>query len=894
MPRNWRTIFAAAVIVGACAALGVSTCQGGRAAALRDDRAQFRVANVDVSQAPGPQAEVRVAVDPHQPSRLLAASNSDEDPGMRVYSSADGGRSWLSAVLPRPAGSPPAPCHADPSPAIDASGNEYVAFMQAAQSCDEGGDHVTLRLAVRLAGEQTWRFWSDSVIPEDAHGSFDDNPWLAVDNGRQSPHLGRLYLAWFRSVADRRIGFEISHSDDHGAHWSEPLVVSDTIVEAGYPSLSIADDGTVYAAWHDFARGALFLDRSVDGGKSFGRDVELPLAGRDAANCPNGRPIAAQRSRCVRSDPTVIADVARDRVYVTYSDLARNGSEDIFVAAFDTSLVAVSGFPRRMGAPEKRPSDQFWPTSALDPGSGRLIVCFYGTGASSARARATFSCAVSDALAGNWSPTRRIATVASDETKAGASEFAYGDYEGLAVANGVAHPTWTDSRRLATRGEEIYTASFPVNATATATGQVDVSNAPGSQNEPAIAVDPSDPNVLIASSNSLVSPQAVYTSIDAGVSWSAQAVPSDRPNGICLGDPALTIDTRGREYFAFLRDEPCGGEDATGLLVATRTGPHGVWDVPDESIAGRMRPHESNDKPTITADTSAGSPYQDRVYVAWARAVDSEIHRIVVSHSDDGGSSWSAPTVVDSSAVDSGYPSIATGPGGEVYVAWHPFEEDRTVIAASFDGGEHFGPKQPIDIKRERSSCHGSWPIPAQARRCVRPNPIVSVDGSTGPYRGRVYVTYENRAGDRTQRVYIAAFDRALTPLLGAPAGRRLAITTRRKPVRYRTDQFWPASAVDAASGTLWACFYDTAGDRTRRLTWFSCTRSTNGGSTWSPIGRVATVPSDATGAWVSPFQYGDYEGLAVRNGLAHPVWTDTRLGRTALVEEIFTTRISG
>jgi hypothetical protein len=139
---------------------------------------------------------------------------------------------------------------------------------------------------------------------------------------------------------------------------------------------------------------------------------------------------------------------------------------------------------------------------------------------------------------------------------------------------------------------------------------------------------------------------------------------------------------------------------------------------------------------------------------------------------------------VSTGTVDSGYPSVATGPTGQVYIAWHPFEEDRTVIAASTDGGEHFGPARTIDIKRNRSSCPASWPIPAQARRCVRPNPIVSVDLSPGPYKGRVYVTYGNQAADGTQAVYLAAFDPGLAPVLGAPAGRRVLVGKRIRRVR--------------------------------------------------------------------------------------------------------------
>jgi hypothetical protein len=843
--------------------------------------------NVDVSRAAGPQAEIRIAADPSSPTHLLAASNSDDDPGMRVYESLDSGRTWSSDVLPKPPGSAPAPCHADPAPAIDGLGNQYVVYIQSGEDCTQGGEHVMIRLAYREAGKPGWRYWSPSVLPEDPRGSFDDNPWLTADDDPRSRYYGRLYLGWFRSIAEHRLGFQISHSDDQGAHWSAPRTVSDSVVDAGYPSLAVGEGGALYAAWHDFGRGSLFLDRSSDGGETFGRDVRRRLRERDVRNCPNGRPIPAQRLRCIRSDPTVIADIPRNRVFLTYSDVSRNGSEDVFVEAYDRRLRPVKRFPRRIGPIERRPSDQFWPTSALDPATGRLWLCYYSTGVGEARTRATLSCSVSGARALRWSRRIAVANVASDETRAGASEFAYGDYEGLALAHGVAHPMWTDSRDLASRGEEIYTATVPPSA------QVDISNAPGAQNEPAIAIDPSNPSVLIASFNSLVAPMSVATSTDGGASWSSQPVPSDRPNGICLGDPGVAIDSRGREYFSFLRDEPCGDSNAaTGLFVATRNGSAGDWNVPAVSLAGPLRPEESNDKPAIAADTSPGSPYRDRVYVVWARAIASDVHAIVISHSDDGGASWSPPERVDAGRVDSGYPSVATGPNGEVYVAWHPFEEDRLLIAASFDGGKRFGSPRVIDVKRNRSSCPASWPIPAQARRCVRPDPIVSADTSGGPFRGRVYVTYENQAADRTQDVFVAAFDRSLTPVLGFPAGRRVVIGARARGLRYRADQFWPASAVDATTGTLWACFYDTAGDRSRRRAWFSCTRSTNGGRGWSRIQRAAAVGSNETVRSASPFQYGDYEGLAVSAGVAHPAWTDTRRGRSALREEIFTTSL--
>ena len=58
-----------------------------------------------------------------------------------------------------------------------------------------------------------------------------------------------------------------------------------------------------------------------------------------------------------------------------------------------------------------------------------------------------------------FAPPVHAASVASDETVAGAlGQFGY--YQGIAVANGVAHPIWTDTRDLGTLDEEIYTTAL--------------------------------------------------------------------------------------------------------------------------------------------------------------------------------------------------------------------------------------------------------------------------------------------------------------------------------------------------------------------------------------------------------------------------------------------------
>lgn len=408
--------------------------------------------NVAVSRAPFPQSEVRVASDPSNPGVLLAGSNSSGEGTMRVYASTDGGTSWSSDRLPS---EPPAPsdlCIADPAVAIDGDGRQFFSFIEA-QPCSRGESGIFF--ASRANAVSRWRLAKAPVFEPLATGSFDDNPWLAADSSPQSPHFNRLYLAWVRFGESGEIGLLLSHSDDHGQHWSLPVRVNDRGTNDGYPSISTSAAGSVYVAWHDFPQRLIKLDVSTDGGNTFAADRSIRVRVHDWYGCPNGVAIPAQPRRCVRSDPTIIA--TPKQIFLTYSDIARNSSQDVFVAAFDSRLRLRAGFPRRINRTETHARDQFWPTSAFDFARQRLWVCFYDTRAHRWRTRAWFSCATSkDGRA--WSQPVVVASVASDESTRLADSGEFGDYEGLSVNDGLAHPIWTDSRDLGARAEEIYTA----------------------------------------------------------------------------------------------------------------------------------------------------------------------------------------------------------------------------------------------------------------------------------------------------------------------------------------------------------------------------------------------------------------------------------------------------
>jgi hypothetical protein len=425
---------------------------------------------------------------------------------------------------------------------------------------------------------------------------------------------------------------------------------------------------------------------------------------------------------------------------------------------------------------------------------------------------------------------------------------------------------------------------------------VDVSAAPGSQAEVDVAVDPRDDRILVAASNS-DDPvlDRVYTSTDGGKSWSSKQGPP-LPAGLrgaCeFGDPAVDVDLRGRQYVAGLVG-PCtarkgeGEFGRTGVFVAFRRGPSGAWTAPAEPVARRL-PGEDDDKDALTVDTSRRSPRAGRVYVAWTRHGLGRF-LLLMSWSGDGGSTWSRPVSVSTLPVAGpAYGTLATGPDGTLYAAWNDIATGEIRIARAPNGARF---ERDLRVTAEHESITPSCgrvatSIPAQPYRCLTLNPKLAVDASSGDFDGRVYLVYEDGTSAGVQDVYLAAYTPELRPLF---TRRRVNPPDGRAP----SDQFLPTAGVDQSDGSLWVCYYDTAGDPSRRRARFTCTPSGDGGRTFAPPVAAASVASDEVSPPASPFEYGEYAGLAVAHGLAHPLWTDSRHMRRR-EEEIFATTLRG
>ena len=440
--------------------------------------------------------------------------------------------------------------------------------------------------------------------------------------------------------------------------------------------------------------------------------------------------------------------------------------------------------------------------------------------------------------------------------------------------------------------------------------QVDVSRAAGTEAEVAVVVDPNDPNRLLGGSGTFErSAVRAYSSLDGGATWTSERilVPRAKPELCAAGDPAVAIDGTGAQFYAFLAvhcDDFAfeGAEELAErgerlvdifILLASRSSAAAPWRV---RLPFSHRETFTDDKEALVVDNSPASSHRGRLYLAFTRYEGILPPRILVSRSDDHGATWSRPVPVSDGRQLETFASLAVGSAGELYVAWMTVDR-RVYVDRSLDGGAHFGTDVFVDrgIGYPGGFCRfpgAAVSIPAQPRRCVTMNPQVSVDVSSGPRRGTVYVTYAGAgANGIEQNVYAAAFDARLRPLRGMPAGARVQVNAP-DPATYTADQFLPASAVDQANGDLWACFYDTIGDRRRIKSWFSCTVSGDGGATWAPQVRAASVSSNETVRQAREFEYGDYEGVAAAAGVAHPLWTDSRYLATSLRDEIYATSV--
>lgn len=411
---------------------------------------------------------------------------------------------------------------------------------------------------------------------------------------------------------------------------------------------------------------------------------------------------------------------------------------------------------------------------------------------------------------------------------------------------------------------------------------VDASNECGSQSEESIAINPANPQNVIAGSNEIQRlPMRAMFSTDGGTTYTGVDLPlppARTNNGFDFGsDPGVAFDAAGNAYYSYIVVffGAGGGINGTAMAVARSADGGATWEA--TYFAPETGSGQFNDKPMITVDT--GTAHHNRVYVAWDHATGNSSstkngNNVLLSYSDDGGQTFTSPVSVSGSFTGKtggiGADPYVTA-DGTVHVAWQDYAHGTIVDAASTDGGLTFSSPRAIS-----TVAAFQFSVAAQSSRGALVYP------ACGSFATTLYCSYMDGRDSATNVFVAKSTDGGATwTSTQVPGG---------------GDQFNQWLAVDPSDGSVNVAYYDT-GTHGATPTVYTLARSTDGGATYSAT-AIATAPTDESCCAPSVNlgnQYGDYEGVAAWNGTVRPVWVDRRQDviDLGLREEAFTATVA-
>jgi hypothetical protein len=379
------------------------------------------------------------------------------------------------------------------------------------------------------------------------------------------------------------------------------------------------------------------------------------------------------------------------------------------------------------------------------------------------------------------------------------------------------------------------------------------------QNEQQVVVNPNNPyNVVAVWRDFRLGYRRVGVgySMDGGWTWVDQLFPQmTYPQ---QSDPALTWNSAGVIYALVLSYNP-SGED--GLFVSPSTNGGLTWGTWVPAV--NAVPDAFEDKELMACDRS-GSQYNGNLYIAWARFTNGQtVSRINSVRSTDGGSTWSTPVFVsDNTSVQ--WPVPAVGANGEVYVAWVRYSTPGIRFDVSTNGGVSFGTDRTV----QSTTFSQAYINPTLLIFCY---PAMDVDLTNGPNRGTIYIAYSNRiTGSNDVDIF-------LTKSTNNGTTWSTPVRVNDDPFANGADQFHPWLVCDE-NGILHLIFYDRRLNVPQNLmTDLYYTYSADAGQTWAANQRITTQSFNPGLDSLDSGLIGEYNGLAVRNNVIHPVWTDCR-----------------
>jgi hypothetical protein len=319
-------------------------------------------------------------------------------------------------------------------------------------------------------GGVTWDAPAFVVATNDAT-LFHDKESIAVD-----PVSGAVYVTWTRVTFDAGGEYDsspiyLARSTDRGHTWSTPRAVSPPshpYDQSSHPL--VGKDGAVHVVYQSSpldwsGPSEVLVQTSTDGGSTFSGPV---LVAKEA-DLPGALPGEAYR---VDSSPWAAVNPVTGTIHVVWSDYGAGVADALASASIDQG--ATWSAPVRVNDNPAGSAQNIMPTVACGP-TGICGVAFYSSRNDSAGllldvyyAPLFAVSAKPHSVAENAGANVRVTDYSSDPSVQFDGTF-FGDYLGLAIDAGSAHPAWTDTRVLepyqgsSVHQQDIFTARLPVS-----------------------------------------------------------------------------------------------------------------------------------------------------------------------------------------------------------------------------------------------------------------------------------------------------------------------------------------------------------------------------------------------------------------------------------------------
>ncbi len=385
------------------------------------------------------------------------------------------------------------------------------------------------------------------------------------------------------------------------------------------------------------------------------------------------------------------------------------------------------------------------------------------------------------------------------------------------------------------------------------------------QTETFITRHPVNHDILFASANTIgptgFISEGIYVSTNAGLTWTGSDTCSGGPlPTFHRGDPAIAIDKNGTFILMRLGFSP-------GLYSHSSTTNGRTW-TGQKTIAT-----DDQDRASVASDPVATSNFYGRTYSSWVRFAPP--YRVYFTYTDDGGTTWAAPTSLNNPSQRSQGAETSIGPNGRINICWagvipsSPYTEDFVGFATSTNGG---GTWTITENAYDMNGIQGIFTQKGNIR--VNGLPKIDTDRSGGVRDGWIYIVTTEKglapAGSDPDIILHRSTNNGQTWLPG--------VRVNQDPLNNGKYQYFPAIHVDDGGGVN-VLYYD---DRTTITdsAGIALSRSVDGGATWIDYRLVDRhfKPEPISSSFGQGYQ-GDNIGMTSVGTTLWPVWMDNSSG---------------